>query len=134
LSVETTELSHLRPEIVAFYRHDEESSSSPRHEWHNIAFADANRRAEAHFGRAVVSLASIPNIVAWLIEHRIERVVMMQPMVGPIRDALTALAESLINKGIELLCIRREEDNRFFPHATGGFFTFWKKASRRLTS
>jgi deoxyribodipyrimidine photo-lyase len=134
LSVETTELSHLRPEIVAFYRHDEESSSSPRHEWRNMAFADASRRAEAHFGRAVASLSSVANIVAWLIENRIERVVMMQPMVGPLRDALTALPDSLSNKGIQLLCLRREEDNRFFPHATGGFFTFWKKASRRLNA
>ncbi len=134
LSVETTGLSDLRPEVLGIYRHHEESSSSLRQEWRNIAFADATRRAEAHFGRAVVSLSSVPNIVAWLIEQRIERVVMMQPMVGPLRDALTTLPETLSEKGIQLLSIRREEDNRFFPHATGGFFTFWKKASRRLTT
>jgi hypothetical protein len=28
--------------------------------------------------------------------------------------------------------LRREEDERYFPFATGGFFTFWKKASRGI--
>lgn len=133
LSVETTAVGSLRPAALAFFDSPEESQSSPRDTWRKMAFADATQRASAHFGLPLTTQDSVTDLVAWLSAEKIERVVMMEPMVGPLADALADLPGLLAENGIAHVRLRREEDNRYFPHAGSGFFTFWKKASRHLT-
>lgn len=132
LSVETTALRDAMPQAVGFFRRSDDSMSMPRIAWRDAAFADAATRAAEHFQQPVVSLQSVTQIINWLQQQQIQEVLMMAPMVGPLQDALVDLPSRLEQSGMQLTMLRREEDERYFPFATGGFFTFWKKASRGI--
>ena len=131
LSVETTELASLLPHAIGFINSSENSSLS-RTEWRKHAFADARTRAEKHYQRSCTNMHSPQEIIDWLKRETITRVVMMQPFVGPLRDALTSLSGLLARNDIELVTIRRREDTELFPLAKNGFFPFWEKAARRI--
>jgi deoxyribodipyrimidine photo-lyase len=44
--------------------------------------------------------------------------------VGPVADRLKLIGVELAAQGVELMQIRREWDQRFWPHATKGYFSF----------
>lgn len=132
LSVETTALASLLPQALGFFLSSNENFASARNEWRARAFADARTRAEQHYRHPCTNVSSPQEILAWLQRENIMRVVMMQPFVGPLRDALSSLFELLAPHNIELITVRRREDTELFPFAQSGFFPFWKKASRRL--
>lgn len=134
LSIETTVLRDAAPQSIVFFHRSHENDASPRVTWRETAFADGNIRATNHFQQPVTSLHSSEEIVAWLRQQNIRHLLMMAPMVGPLHDALTALPALLHQSQIQLTTLRREEDQRLFPYASSGFFTFWKKASRHLTA
>lgn len=129
LSLETTALRDAMPQAIGFFRRSDDAVSTPRIAWRDVAFADAATRATEHFQQPVVTLHTMAEIIAWLQQHQIREVLMMAPMVGPLQDALVDLPSRLEQAGMQLTMLRREEDERYFPFATGGFFTFWKKAS-----
>ncbi len=53
-----------------------------------------------------------------------EQIITSYAPVGPVADALARIAPSLALEGIPLVQIRRAWDERFWPHATKGFFPF----------
>ena len=132
LSVETTALRDAMPDAIGFFHRSDAGMSKPRAAWRDVAFADCVTRASSHFKKNVVALQSVVEIMEWLKHHRINTLLLIAPMVGPLNDAVDELPSRLQQEGIELIRLRREDDERLFPHATGGFFTFWKKASRFL--
>lgn len=44
--------------------------------------------------------------------------------VGPVAERLKLIGAELAARGVELMQIRREWDQRFWPHATKGYFSF----------
>jgi deoxyribodipyrimidine photo-lyase len=49
-----------------------------------------------------------------------------------VADALARIAPSLALEGIPLVQIRRDWDERFWPHATKGFFPFKERIPKIL--
>jgi deoxyribodipyrimidine photo-lyase len=131
LSVETTALASLMPQALGFFN-SSENSSPTRTEWRDQAFADARTRAEKLYHHTCTIIHSPREIIDWIKRETITRLVMMQPFVGPMRDALSPLPALLDSNGIELVTVRRREDSELFPLAKSGFFPFWEKASRRF--
>lgn len=132
LSVETTALASLTPQALGLQHFSDQNQSQARAEWRDRAFADARKRAEKHYLHSCAMMHSPQEIIEWLKRENITRLVMMQPFVGPLRDALTSLSGPLAKNGIELVTVRRREDTELFPLAKSGFFPFWEKASRRF--
>lgn len=131
LSVETTALASLIPQALGFFSSNKISSPA-RADWRERAFTDARTRAEKHYQHTCTIIHSPQEIIDWLTRENITRLVMMQPFVGPLRDALTPLSSLLTTNDIELITVRRREDSELFPLAKSGFFPFWEKASRRF--
>ena len=52
--------------------------------------------------------------------------------VGPVANRLKLIGIELEAKGIKLMQIRREWDERFWPHATKGYFSFRENISSIL--
>jgi deoxyribodipyrimidine photo-lyase len=53
-----------------------------------------------------------------------EQIITSYAPVGPVADALARIAPSLALEEVPLVQIRRSWDERFWPHATKGFFPF----------
>jgi deoxyribodipyrimidine photo-lyase len=53
-----------------------------------------------------------------------EQIITAYAPVGPVADALARIAPVLALEGISLVQVRRAWDERFWPHATKGFFPF----------
>ena len=132
LSVETTALASLMPQAMGFFHFSDQNQSQARTEWRTRAFADARIRAEKHYLHSCTVSHSPQEIIEWLKRENITRLLMMQPFVGPLRDAFTPLSGLLARNDIELVSVRRREDTELFPLAKSGFFPFWEKASRRF--
>ena len=54
----------------------------------------------------------------------VKRIVTPYAPVGPVADRLAKLASELASEGVTLAEVRRDWDERFWPHATKGFFVF----------
>lgn len=130
LSLETSVLRDAMPQSIGFFLRCDKDMSAPRTAWRHAAFSDAIARASHHFQKPIVPLHSASEIIEWLQRNHIRNLLMMAPMIGPLHDALVGMTEQLQRTGIRLTTLRREEDERLFPLACSGFFTFWKKASR----
>ena len=68
----------------------------------------------------------------WALDAGVERVVLMQPALGPWRDAADAAASGLAAAGITVERVRRAWDAALWPVATGGFFRFRRAVERLL--
>ncbi|MFM2237578.1 MAG: hypothetical protein RL209_1612, partial [Pseudomonadota bacterium] len=51
---------------------------------------------------------------------------------GPVADLFAKFAPRLEREGIKLVQIRRSWDEKFWPHATKGFFPFKEKIPKIL--
>lgn len=54
--------------------------------------------------------------------------------VGPVADALAAIASRLAVEGVTLVQVRRRWDERLWPHASKGFFPFKTRAMASLAA
>ena len=54
----------------------------------------------------------------------VQRIVTPYAPVGPVADRLARLKRELAREGIHIIQVRRDWDQRFWPHATKGFFAF----------
>jgi len=62
----------------------------------------------------------------------IEQLVTPWPPVGPSREVVDRLEPRLQAQGIRLSRVLRNWDRAAWPHATAGFFAFWKRLRPRL--
>jgi deoxyribodipyrimidine photo-lyase len=90
------------------------------------ALDDAATRAAAHFGCTVAHSATLDpaSIIAAAQAAGAAVVITPYAPVGPVADALAAIAAPLAEEGLSLTPLRRDWDERFWPHATRGFFPF----------
>ena len=98
------------------------------------AMADALGRAEAHFGVPAVRLegGAAGAVEAWAASLGVDQVVTPFAPLGPARERLDALGDSLARHGVRLVRVRRGWDEELWPHATSGYFGFRKKLEASL--
>jgi deoxyribodipyrimidine photo-lyase len=61
-----------------------------------------------------------------------EQIITAYAPVGPVTDLFAKFAPRLERQGIKLVQIRRSWDEKFWPHATKGFFPFKEKIPKIL--
>lgn len=89
------------------------------------ALADAFERAKRTWGVDARMLeATAEALVAWADELDVAAIATPEPPVGPVREVLDALEPGLDAEGIQLLRVRRDWDDAFWPHAARGYFAF----------
>lgn len=90
------------------------------------AAQDAAGRCTAHFGCPVALAETLdtPTLVAAAHTAGVRQIVTAYAPVGPTADRLARLAPELAGEGIKLVQLRRDWDDRFWPHATRGYFPF----------
>lgn len=76
----------------------------------------------------------IPSVVTWARNENLKSVWMVQPTVGPWKDASTNLRSALRKANIKLFEYRNEWDGVHWPHAGAGFFNFRKGLRERVES
>ncbi len=98
---------------------------------------DGIARAEAHY-RCPSALTDADNTAAslseWARSQRLTEVVAFAPTVGPARDLVPRLATRLGEMGIRLTLIQRPSDAHAFALAGAGFFPFWTKMGKHLST
>lgn len=129
LCLESSPAASLRPSLVLHLVTDA-PLPAPRAEWLAEARADAALRTAAHFGCEVRACRTVEELAH--DAGGIGTVVMMQPFVGPLRDALGKLPGLLDSRSVALVRLRRRWDSQLLPHARRGFFPFWQTVTRLL--
>jgi deoxyribodipyrimidine photo-lyase len=95
------------------------------------ALADAEQRTGRH-GTLLSSEQPADALIKWIRDSCMTTIVMPWTPRGPAADFLDTAAPVLANEGIALYRVRRDWDSQVWPHATRGFFAFWKPVSRQL--
>ena len=98
---------------------------------------DGIARAEAHY-QCPSALTDADDTAAglgdWARSHRLTEVVAFAPTVGPVRDLVPRLSSQLAELGIRLTLIQRPSDAHAFALAGAGFFPFWTKMGKHLST
>lgn len=92
----------------------------------HAAAADTASRVASHF-ECPVDLADrldAETLMAAVEAAGVRQIVSPYAPIGPVADMLARLGRELAGKGVTLVQVRRDWDERFWPHATKGFFTF----------
>jgi deoxyribodipyrimidine photo-lyase len=92
----------------------------------DAAMVDAATRAAAHFGCNATRAQALDagTVVAAAQAVGARQVLTPYAPVGPVADALAALAPALGAEGLALRPVRRRWDEGLWPHARRGFFAF----------
>ena len=69
----------------------------------------------------------VEEIVRWVVDSRLEQLVMSYAPVGPSAEAVTLLADALARQQVRLVPVLRDYDRRAWPHTSRGFFPFRKQ-------
>lgn len=98
------------------------------------ATKDAVSRIGSHYGCTVHLTATLDSnaILAAAEAVKAKTIVTPHAPIGPIADALTQLESSLSAEGSTLIRRRRSWDDRFWPHAKKGFFSFKEHIAEEL--
>ncbi len=96
------------------------------------AATDAAARAGAHFGCPVTIIGDLDAVGAAAGAAGVSAVVTAYAPVGPVADALAGLEAALPAAGLTLTRRRRTWDERFWPHATKGYFAFKERIAEGL--
>lgn len=94
--------------------------------------AGAAADTAARLSARVVDLLDAPTHIAAARAADVRQIVTPYAPVGPTADALARLATELAREGITLAQQRRNWDERFWPHATKGFFPFRQRIPAML--
>ncbi len=88
------------------------------------AIADALSRCGRSIGMEPCMLEepSSGALLGWAKSLGVDTIVVIDPPVGPVREALDDVAPALEGAGVALLRLRRDWDDAFWPHATESFF------------
>ena len=98
------------------------------------AARDTAARVEERFGCAtrVVDTLDVESILAAATDARIKAVTACYAPVGPVADRLDTVTVELERSGVEVRRALRSWDERFWPHATKGYFAFKDKLRSTL--
>lgn len=103
----------------------------------HTALEDGLTRAGAHLGCPTTlrdTDSTAQGLAEWVKAERLDAVVALSSYVGPVADALPSIRQALQDMNVPLHLLRRPWDDTLFPWAKSGFFPFWEKAGRWLTS
>ena len=106
-------------------------------DWLRSALTDAAKRAGSAFGiEAQFHNESklINALLKWAADHHLQQIAAMRPEIGPLHDQIENLQIMLKKSGIDLVLLDRAEDLAQRPLATGGFFGYWEKVQKTLTT
>lgn len=100
------------------------------------AVADAAGRLEAASGCGVTVTDTLEAdlVIAAARAAGVDAVVTAYAPVGPVADALDALDAALAAAGLRLVRVRRDWDERLWPFATKGFFSFKQRLPVHLSA
>lgn len=115
---------------VALLSHDHEEAFGYREDRSRFIEAglrDAGSRVGAEFAE---SNNTAVFLVEWAKQNGLKAIVAYQPWVGPTRDALPNIEQTLRDHDITLHVHRKQSDRWWLDQATAGFFGFWKKVCR----
>ncbi|MEX0325691.1 MAG: FAD-binding domain-containing protein [Puniceicoccaceae bacterium] len=74
----------------------------------------------------------VPSVLTWAQNENLKSVWMVQPPVGPWKDAAADLRRALQTRKIKLFEYRNQWDSVHWPHASAGFFKFRKGLRERV--
>ena len=80
----------------------------------------------------IVDTLNIETLITQAKQAGAEQIITAYAPVGPVADLLAKCAPRLEQEGIPLVQIRRSWDEKFWPHATKGFFPFKEKIPKIL--
>ncbi len=140
LSVEQHDLEGLRPDSIwaawpASVDHRMRWSEAVTR-FSQAALADGAARGAArwdatvHAGRMDDGIGTAA--LAWVRAERLGTVVAMRPTVGPWLAVADEIERALLPAGVRVVWRRRAWDQRYFPLARRGFFTFWSEVAPGL--
>jgi len=88
--------------------------------------SDAAARASRHYGCAATMLPHLNADALAEMAHAlgVDQIVTLYAPVGPVADVLHQIAATLAPEGVQIVQVRRDWDDRLWPHATKGFFPF----------
>lgn len=101
--------------------------STAKRAYVEAALADAIERAATHYQVPVVRLPESDMAAAMLEQsalHHIEQWIALEAPVGPVADRWAALEPPLLQAGVVFQLLRRDWDERAWPHTRQGFFRF----------
>jgi deoxyribodipyrimidine photo-lyase len=92
----------------------------------DAAAADTASRVASHFECPVdvKDRLDTDTLMAAIEAAGVRHIVSPYTPVGPVADMLARVERELAGKGVTLTQVRRDWDERFWPHATKGFFAF----------
>jgi deoxyribodipyrimidine photo-lyase len=98
------------------------------------AAVDTAARMNAHFKcpATAVDRLDAETLAAAARASDARQIVTAHAPVGPVADALVAIAPALAAEGITLAQVRRGWDHAFWPHAKKGFFAFKEHIPQNL--
>ncbi|WP_373489419.1 FAD-binding domain-containing protein [Blastomonas sp.] len=108
--------------------------SDASHGFVQAAAQDAATRVASDFGCATSTTAwlNAEALITAAQQAGARQIVTPYAPVGPVADALGRLTPLLAGEGITLAQVRRAWDDRFWPHASKGFFPFREKIPAAL--
>ena len=139
LAPEIGPLASFAPAAVAAVRADrnDENLSDGRIAALRTVLADGMARASAHFLCPATTIESDDPwsaFAAWARSHQLTEVVAFAPMVGSINDRIPQIQTQLAEAGVRLTLVQRASDAYAFTLAGAGFFPFWAKMSKHLST
>lgn len=79
-----------------------------------------------------VGVTDSEGVVSWAETHRLSRVVIVAPAVGPNVERVARIVRALEDEGIEPLWYQRPWDSHLHGLADKGFFPFWERVKKRI--
>ncbi|MFN4896055.1 MAG: FAD-binding domain-containing protein [Pseudomonadota bacterium] len=92
----------------------------------------AEEDAIKRFGSRCVGFDTEADILGWAAEHKLSRVVLVAPAVGPNQERISELISRLALQGIECSAFQRRWDTELHELADKGFFPFWERVKKRI--
>lgn len=133
MSLENSPAADLQPVVLLhFVPETETTQPSPKARWLDMARGDAVRRAREHFRCPVRVCRNAEELAFSCHRESVDGLVLLEPFVGPTRDALGDLPMKLSECDVALTKLRRPWDNSLLPYAQRGFFPFWNSVGRKL--
>ena len=81
-----------------------------------------------------VSRSDEIDLVSWIKENKLKKIVTLSTPVGYINDYLNGKKNEMKECSVEFVKIFREYDMKFWNFANKGFFNFFQKAKTKLTN
>ena len=134
-------LTNFKPVSVAGFK---DAAMSAKYGQSNLAqrftedsMKDALNRCGGHFKCNTEYYESgtlKENITKWITKNSIDHVVAFKPFIGPVGKQLRIVEGEFLAHNVSLSMTRRDWDQNLFCHAKSGFFPFWKKTKKYLSS